>query len=198
MCGFSFTHTLDTFNIRISSSFTTKWARQFYCTAYDFMMCIFSFITLGLQKALQGKLGRPSDHCWFSLGSWILHCPACTSDHYWFSLGSWLQPAGQTLGSVLIFPRIMESALSCLYLGSLLIFPRIMAPLLCLPASWADPRITADFPSDHGFCTVQPVPRITTDFPSDHGLASWADPRFMNSVLCCLYHFAVHTVSHGH
>jgi len=83
------------------------------------------------------KQGRPSDHYWFFLGSWNLHCPACTSDHYWFSLGSWLlcsacQLAGQTLGSLLIFPRIMDSALSSLYLGSLLIFPRIMA---ALPAS---------------------------------------------------------------
>ena len=133
----------------------------------------------------------PSDH-----GSCtVLPVPRIITD---FPSDHDCQPAGQTLGSLLIFPRIMESALSCLYLGSLLIFPRIMAALLCLPASWADPRITADFSSDHGFCTVQPVPRITTDFPSDHGLASWADPRLMNSVLCCLYHFAVHTVSHGH
>ena len=126
----------------------------------------------------------PSDH-----GSCtVLPVPRIITD---FPSDHDCQPAGQTLGSLLIFPRIMESALSCLYLGSLLIFPRIMA-------SASTPRITTYFPPDHGFCTVQPVPRITTDFPSNHGLASWADPRLMNSVLCCLYHFAVHTVSHGH
>ena len=119
------------------------------------MSFFFCIITLGLQKALQGKLGRPSIHAWsaprFMGDSSSIHdhccsacrqagqildsCPACPSIH---GLCTGLPVPRFMPGLPLdswpaswADPRFMDSALSYLCLNSLLFFPRFMAALVC-------------------------------------------------------------------
>ena len=127
-------------------------------------------ITLGLQKALQGKLGRPSIHAWsaprFMGDSSSIHDHCCSA----------CRQAGQILDSCPACPSIHG-------LCTGLPVPRFMPglPLDSWPASWADPRFMDSALSSLCLdsCLASPSIHNCSD--------SLADPRFMDSELCCLY-----------